>query len=50
MDWVKGKINELTLTAAIGLAALQVVMPMFFDLMLDGLIIGLMWVATKTGK
>jgi hypothetical protein len=50
MDWAKSKINELTLTAAIGLAALQVVTPMFIDMMFDGLIIGLMWVAAKTAK
>ena len=50
MDWVKSKINELTLTAAIGLAALQIVMPMFIDLMLDGLIIGMMMIASKTSK
>lgn len=47
MDWIKDKISELTLTAAIGLAALQVITPMFVDLIFDGLIIGLMWIATK---
>lgn len=50
MDWVKSKINEVTLTAAIGLAGLQVITPMFVDMIFDGLIIGLMLVASKTGK
>jgi hypothetical protein len=47
MDWVKGKITEFTLTAAIGLAALQVITPMFVDMIFDGLIIGLLYVAGK---
>lgn len=50
MDWLKSKVNEITLTAAVGLAALQIIMPMFLDLILDGLIIGLMLVASKTSK
>lgn len=49
-DWVKDKINEVTLTAAIGLAGLQIVTPMFIDIMFDGMIIGLMWISAKTNN
>jgi hypothetical protein len=50
MDWIKDKIAEVTLTAALGLAALQIITPMFVDLVFDGLIIGLMWIGTKSSK
>lgn len=46
-DWVKDKIAEVTLTAALGLAALQIITPMMIDVVFDGLIIGLMWVSAK---
>jgi len=50
MDWIKDKINEVTVTGAISLAALQVITPMFVDLIFDGLIIGMMVIASKTSK
>ncbi len=47
-DWVKDKITETTLTLAVGLAALQIILPSMIDVVLDGVIIGLMFVASKT--
>lgn len=47
---IKDKINELTLTGAIALAGLQIITPMFVDVLFDGLIIGLMYVAAKTTR
>lgn len=42
MDFLKDKVNELALTGALILAGLQVITPMFVDIIFDGLIIGLM--------
>ncbi len=50
LDWVEDKITTFTLSAAIGLAGLQVITPMFVDLIFDGLIIGLMFIASKTSS
>lgn len=47
---IKDKINELAVASAIGLAALQIITPMFVDVLFDGLIIGLMYVADKTTR
>lgn len=47
---IKDKINELTVTGAIALAGLQIITPMFVDVIFDGLIIGLMYVAAKTTR
>lgn len=47
---IQAKINELTVTGAIALAGLQIITPMFVDVLFDGLIIGLMYVAAKTSK
>ena len=42
MDFIKDKVNELALTGALILAGLQIITPMFVDVLFDGLIIGLM--------
>lgn len=47
---MKAKINELALTGALALAGLQIITPMFVDVLFDGLMIGLMYVAAKTTK
>lgn len=47
---MKAKINELALTGALGLAGLSIITPMFVDIIFDGLIIGLMYLAAKTDK
>lgn len=47
---IKDKVNELTVTGAIALAGLQIITPMFVDVLFDGLIIGLMYVAAKTTR
>ena len=47
---IKDKINELSVAAAIGLAGLSIITPMFVDLMFDAMIIGLMYLASKTSK
>lgn len=47
---IKDKINELALTGALGLAGLSIITPMFVDLIFDGMIIGLMYLASKTSK
>lgn len=45
---IKGQINKLAVTGAVALAGLQMITPMFVDMMFSGLIIGLMFVASKT--
>lgn len=47
---IKDKINELAVTGALALAGLQIITPMFVDVLFDGLIIGLMYVAAKTTR
>lgn len=47
---MKDKINELAVTGALALAGLQIITPMFVDVLFDGMIIGLMYVAAKTTK
>lgn len=48
LDWINDKVAAVTLTGALGLAGLQVITPMFVDLIFDGLIIGFLWVYAKT--
>lgn len=50
LDWIKDKVAELTLTASLGLAALQIITPMMIDVVFDGLIIGLMYIASKINR
>lgn len=47
IDFVKAKIHSLAMTAAVLLVALQLIMPTMIDVVLGGLIVGLMWLTSK---
>ena len=45
--FLKDHVESLFVTAAIGLAVLQIITPMFVDIIFDGLIIGMLYAASK---
>lgn len=50
MDWLKSKINEIAVLAVSGLIALQIIMPMFIDIVFSAMIAALAWLAAKSSK